>query len=290
MKGFYTAKEAQAKLGISQDRFQYLVRIGVIERVILPGRKYGVYPESEVNRLSGAINATIEQYTKDTSIFEQASEEDLPEIYVLLHRPIRMIPSIKELEGWMQHNPEIFYTLRNKGVLVGYACILPISKTWLNKTVLNRKEPFLFSLQDIPLNAIRTPQKLNTVSDILIDLNVVRGDRKEITHYAQRLLLEVGHALKRFEARGASIKTLYALPITAKAQDFCRRIVFEEVIPPRKGRWNIPWTPIEWVLYRLNVADATRHLVRHFREESENHEVRTEKVQAPDSEEQSSDQ
>src|SRR5690348_16475043 len=83
MKGFYTAKEAQKKLGLNPDQFQYLVRKGTIQRVILPGTKYGVYPESDVNRLAGAINATIEHYTKDASTFERASEADLPEIYVL---------------------------------------------------------------------------------------------------------------------------------------------------------------------------------------------------------------
>ena len=137
MKGFYTAKEAQAKLGLNPDQFQYLVRKGTIQRVILPGRKYGVYPESDVNRLAGAINATIEHYTKDASTFERASEADLPEIYVLFRRSHSGAPSLEGLEEWMLHNSEIFYTLRNKGILVGYTCILPINQTWLKRAILN---------------------------------------------------------------------------------------------------------------------------------------------------------
>src|SRR5579885_2906706 len=213
MKGFYTAKEAQKKLGINPDQFQYLVRKGTIKRVILPGRKYGVYPESDVNQLVAAINATIEQYSKRESTFECASEADLPEIYVLIRRTHRRAPSLEHLEEWMRHNPEIFYALRNKGILVGYACILPINQTWLKRAILNRKHYVTLSLIDIPLSAIRTSQKLTTASDFLIDFEVIKGNRKETAHYAQRLLLEIGHTLKRFEARGANIKALYALPL-----------------------------------------------------------------------------
>lgn len=56
--GFYSAKEAQGKLGITAGQFHYLVRKVGIQRVILPGRTYGVYAESEVNRHSKVMPAT----------------------------------------------------------------------------------------------------------------------------------------------------------------------------------------------------------------------------------------
>ncbi len=65
--GFYTAKEAQSVLHVNADQFQYLVRAGRLERVILPGRVYGVYPQVAVDQLAAATEALIKQYTQSAS-------------------------------------------------------------------------------------------------------------------------------------------------------------------------------------------------------------------------------
>lgn len=65
--GFYSAKEAQEKLNINHDQFQYWVKKGVIHKVILPGRIYGLYPQAEVNQLAEAIEALIKQYNQSAS-------------------------------------------------------------------------------------------------------------------------------------------------------------------------------------------------------------------------------
>lgn len=65
--GFYSAKEAQHVLQVTKDQLQYLARTGRLKRVVLPGWRYGVYPQVDVNQLASAIEATIKQHAQNAS-------------------------------------------------------------------------------------------------------------------------------------------------------------------------------------------------------------------------------
>src|SRR2546421_5537571 len=78
LKNFYTASEAQERLGFSKSQFYYLVRKGTIKKVTLPGKKQGVYPKSQIDRFAATIKAVIEQYEPESSNFGLASLDDLP--------------------------------------------------------------------------------------------------------------------------------------------------------------------------------------------------------------------
>src|SRR5438876_12218883 len=83
VKNFYTASQAQARLGISRSSFFYLVRKGTIKKVTMPGKKQGMYPKIEIDRFAAEIKALMEQYESEPSSFEPATFADLQEEYAI---------------------------------------------------------------------------------------------------------------------------------------------------------------------------------------------------------------
>jgi hypothetical protein len=222
MKGLITAKEARKILGVTDDKFQYMVRSRQINKVMLPGRKYGMYSEAEVNRLSAAINATIEQYVKNTSVFEKATKADLPEIYDLCAKNMPRVSPLETLIAWYNRNPEAFYTLRDNGIVVAYACIFPVNYNWLERVLKDE-----IRMGDVPLEEIYpfTPDRPTNVyiRDLIVDKHKDIQTRK---HYAQHLLFGLIDVLNNMGRRGINIKVFYAMATTPEGNNICKGLHF----------------------------------------------------------------
>src|ERR1051326_5116195 len=207
MKGLLSAKEAQKKLGVTDDKFQYMVRTGLVKKVMLPGRKYGLYSEPEINRLAAAINATLEVYTRDVSEFEVATQADLPEIYAMCARNMPRVTPIEIQRTWMRRNPEAFYTLRENGVVVAYVCLFPVNSEWLERVLKDE-----IRMGDVPAEEIypfAPDQPLDVyIRDMIVDQQTGADKAR---HYGQRLLTELINVIARLGTRGIHIQTFHAL-------------------------------------------------------------------------------
>ncbi|HEU5376120.1 MAG TPA: MerR family transcriptional regulator [Ktedonobacteraceae bacterium] len=266
MKGLYTAKEAREKLGVTDDKFQYMVRTGLIKKVILPGRKYGMYPQAEVNRLAAAINATLEQYTKDTSIFEQATQADLPEIIAMCSKNMPRVTPIEKQRGWLKRNPESFYTLRENGEVVAYACIFPVNFTWLKRVLKDE-----IRMGDVPIEEIYpfTPDKSLDlyIRDLIVDQTV---GKEAAAHHAQRLLSELAHVITQLGKRGTNIRAIYALATSPQGNQLARKLGFRamtELDNPTEG----------YMPYELIVDKSDSPLINEYKAELQHHEKQTSK-------------
>jgi len=222
MKGLLTAKEARTKLGVTDDKFQYMVRTGLIEKVILPGRKYGMYPEKDVNRLAAAITATLEQYTKSETLFEQATQADLPEIIAMCAKNMPRVTPLEKQRSWMKRNPDAFYTLRDNGEVVAYTCLLPVNLNWLMRVLKDEMR-----IGDVPLEEIypfTTGKPLDLyIRDLIVDQTV---GREKATRYAQRILAEIAHVITQLGSRDINIRAIYALATTPKGNQLARKLGF----------------------------------------------------------------
>lgn len=256
MKGLYTAKEAREKLGVTDDKFQYMVRTGLIKKVILPGRKYGVYAQAEVNRLASAINATIEQYTRDESLFEKATQADLPEIIAMCAKNMPRVTPLEKQREWIKRNPEAFYTLRENGEVVAYACIFPVNYNWLKKVLKDE-----IRMGDVPIEEIY-PFTPNTLLNLYIrDLIVDQTQGKEkAAHHAQRILAELTHTIAQLGTRGVNIETIYALATSPQGNQLARKLGFRamtELDNPTEG----------YMPYELIVSESNSSLVNEYKAE-----------------------
>lgn len=256
MKGLYTAKEAREKLGVTDDKFQYMVRTGLIKKIILPGRKYGVYAQPEVNRLASAINATLEQYTKDENLFEMATQADLPEIIAMCSRNVPRVTPIEKQRAWMKRNPEAYYTLRENGEVVAYACIFPVEFNWLKKVLKDEVR-----MGEVPLEEIHpfTPtNQLNLyIRDLIVDQTV---GKEKAAHHAQRMIAELAHIIAKLGERGIDIKAIYALATSPQGNQLARKLglrAMTELDNQTEG----------YMPYEIIVSKANSPLINEYKEE-----------------------
>jgi DNA-binding transcriptional MerR regulator len=264
MKGLYTAKEARKKLGVTDDKFQYMVRTGLIKKVILPGRKYGMYPQADVNRLASAINATIEQYTKDESVFEQATQADLPEIIAMCAKNMPRVTPLEKQRAWMKRNPEAFYTLRENGELVAYACIFPINLEWLKKVLKDE-----IKIGDVPLEEIYPfiPDKpLDLyIRDLIVDQTT---SKEKATHHAQRILAELIHVITQLGERGVNIRAIYTLATSRQGNQLARKLGFRAMTELDNPTEN--YMPYELIIEQSNspLINEYKTELQHYQEQA----------------------
>ncbi|MBV9690987.1 MAG: hypothetical protein JO202_14915 [Ktedonobacteraceae bacterium] len=261
MDRFYTAKEAQERLGASHDKFQYMVRSGQVRKVTLPGRKYGVYPKEQINRLAAAMEATAELYAHDASVFELATEADLPEIYKLVKASGLVPTPMKTMRAWIRRNPESFYTLRDNGVVVAYACIFPVQHDWLMRVLKDE-----IRIGSVPIGDIY-PFTPDQPFDLYIrDLVIGRGEKGKAAHYAQRMIFELVHVFSELGARGIEIRAIYAFATTPQGNNICQRLRFVPLVefnPKIKG--EMP--------YKLDIPTTSSPLIDTYKRNLERYQA-----------------
>ena len=150
LRHFYTASQAQQRLGMSKSSFFDLVRKGTITKVTLPGKTQGMYPKTLIDNLAATIKTTLAQYERDTSVFELATLDDLPievGIDLSLYGRKGTTPLERRIER-MQKNTAGNYVLRNEGEIVGHVAFYPVEKDYLLDLVHAR-------VQGIPIEKIQ---------------------------------------------------------------------------------------------------------------------------------------
>src|SRR6266496_1472133 len=125
MKNYYTAKEAQERLGIDKNRFNYLVRI---KKIIPPKRVQGVYSKLEIDKLARELIAFMVHDESQGLVFSKATKEDIEEEYELAAFMFgsSAVHSIPTRQAWLKANPDTDFIIRDQGRLVGFINMLPI--------------------------------------------------------------------------------------------------------------------------------------------------------------------
>src|SRR4051794_2535569 len=84
MKNYYTASQAQERLGVDKNRFNYLVRSGKIKKHVPPGMAQGRYSKTQVDRLARE-NLAFMTYDESHGITfsKVTTHEDIEDEYAL---------------------------------------------------------------------------------------------------------------------------------------------------------------------------------------------------------------
>ncbi len=253
MKNFYTAKEAQERLGMNNNSFHYLVRKGTIKGVVLPGRKHKVYPRTEIDKLAATLVAIIEQYEHESSVFEPATLEDLPTEYqidmsVFGRRGTTALEArIERLKTIAEGN----FVLKNAGDVVGYACYYPIERSYLLDVLAGR------AAQPIPIDKF-LPFVPSIPLDVYVFMIAVKPGFPPDTekHYGLRLISGMVEHFRQLGERGVIIENLYARSWTTSGIRLCKKLGMEgEELENEPGRW----------LFSLNILSSDSLLVQEYR-------------------------
>ena len=266
VKNLYSAKEAQKILGIDNNRFHYLVRKGTIKKVAVPGSKQSMYPKADVDKLAAAMTTLIEQYQQETSSFEVATIEDMPEEYemdVSLYG--KKTATVEERIARLKKNPESDYVLKNEDQIVGHISFFPVKPEALEKFVAGK-------IADESLHEVILPYTPDTPLDILFLVMSVKAGFPPDTskHFGSRLISGVLHVAKQLGERGIIIRSIHATSRTITGIRICQKLGMEqEPVPNETGRYHFSLEPqksdfllLEGYRKGLDEYEKTKHPVK----------------------------
>lgn len=150
-EGYYTAKEAQKKLGLNASTFGYYVRKGKIKRFVPPLRVEGFYEKKEIDTLVSEIALFLHTTIEETEIttVRTARPEDAQGVVNVLASLGWKTTSAEQRIRWYAVNPLIDYVAIWKGEVMGYIHAIPFKSEVLEAMMSGKKRSWDIQPQDI---------------------------------------------------------------------------------------------------------------------------------------------
>lgn len=133
---YYTAKEAQGKLGLNKARFYKLVRQGLIPRLVLPGMKQHRYPKRDVDALALSMNMQPPAFEFSSSSLADQVEEMKIATKSFDHN---FVFPLNERINFQQKCKFTYHSLKVRGVVVGYIAMFRLKESVLDDLLAGRK-------------------------------------------------------------------------------------------------------------------------------------------------------
>jgi hypothetical protein len=204
---YYTGREVQRKLGITEPALRNLVNQRKLRKIIPPGRQYGVYLKEEVDIYAEKWLAFLTTEEPPKTTFGIAQAEDMEAENDLAQRAIgspgRMTADIRR--SWLAKNPEGHYHLKYKNKLVAFFWILPVKHdrliAFMNGEIRGG---------DLTPEDVETFEPGRPVECFIVGI-ASEPDVGELTrmHYVQHLLRGVKREMEQLGRRGIIITKLY---------------------------------------------------------------------------------
>lgn len=259
MEGLYTAKEAWQKLGVTEDKFQYMVRTGQVNKVILPGRKRGMYSRAEIDALAAELNGPEQRIAEDedqeNTFFRRASVADVSEMYSIGVRimsqsgiDFQVLPRTRTLEEWL-NNPfsEVGHVLLNRRDIIGYIIMLPLKHEQIMQIMT--KELSFEELEFRNLASLESGEPI----DLFIVAIITDPSKKNTGAYLIRKMLKFFHTLGK---QGIEIEGIYATAYSHESRALCLSIGMHEMTLPRELR--------SWIPFEMKVKETTNRYTRNY--------------------------
>src|SRR5689334_22545915 len=106
---YYTGREVQRKLGITEPALRNLVNQKKLRKIKPPGRQYGVYLKEEVDTYAEKWFAFLTAEEPPKTTFEIPTAEDMTAVYELSKRAIGATMDAETRQEWLAKNPESCY-------------------------------------------------------------------------------------------------------------------------------------------------------------------------------------
>lgn len=259
MEGLYTAKEARNRLGVGEDKFQYMVKKGQVRKVILPGRKYGMYSRPEIDELAAELNGPEQQIVEDEDLekifFRRASVADISEMHSLGVRSMsqsgiafQVLPRTRTLEEWL-NNPfsEVGHVLLNRRDIIGYIIMLPLTHEQIMQ-IMTRE----INIEELKIRSLASLESGEPIDLFLVAI-ITDPSKKNAGAYLIRNMLKFFHTLGK---QGIEIEGIYVPVYSLESRALCLRIGMHEMTLPRE-----PWS---WIPFEMKVKETTNMYTRKY--------------------------
>jgi len=147
--GYYTAAQAQQKLGMNGSTFRYYVRQGKIKRHVPPLRREGFYAKKEIEQLATQMELFLHTVAQEGVSVRVARPEDTDAIVEVLTSMGWKTASAKQRRGWYEVNNLIDYVVVLNEKIVGYIHAVPYRDAALADMMSGRKRSWHITPQDI---------------------------------------------------------------------------------------------------------------------------------------------
>jgi hypothetical protein len=209
-KDYLTAGQVKKLLGITDGMLYNFVDNKALERVIPPGRKQGVYRQSQVEQLARDLKVFLSTRNEETTTFSKASREDIPtliEIGTTTYPGIHQgIASLETRLSWLDKNPDIYYVVRKDGEIAGYTAIIPMKQEKIRKILAN--EEFMKDVKPEEIEGFKPGSPLHVyLSTMRTKLGISKNEKRA---YGVRLIGGLITTLIEMIDNGINIDTLYA--------------------------------------------------------------------------------
>ncbi len=260
--GYYTAKEAQEKLGLNPSTFGYYVRKGKIKKFVPPLRTEGFYEKKEIDRLASEIALFIHTTTEETAKTEVrvARPEDTPGIvYVLTSRGWKTATAPQRAD-WYKVNPFIDYVVAWNDEIMGYIHAVPYTDDTLAAMMSGKKRSWDIRPEDI----------LTYEAGKTYDLYIGIATRQDVPNHTQRfgfrLISGFLSFLEELAQQQIFIRSLHAVSAEAEGQNLSRSTGFIEQQAEKDDLFP---------RFVLNLETSNAHFAQIYREIAQRHKRTT---------------
>ncbi|MBA2394693.1 MAG: helix-turn-helix domain-containing protein [Ktedonobacteraceae bacterium] len=124
---YYTGREVQRKLGITEPALRNLVNQRKIRKITPPGKQYGVYLKEEIDTYEEKWLAFLAEKELPKTTFEIGKISDMEKVYDIAKRAITPGTMTAELRSsWLEANPESCYVVKHDDKVVAFFHLLPL--------------------------------------------------------------------------------------------------------------------------------------------------------------------
>ncbi len=261
MKNYYTAKEAQERLGINDNAFYYLVRTGKIRKYTPPGKKQGVYPKAEIERYAREVEAFI-VYDEDAGLqfMKATTDEDYQEKHELGTLLFgNAIHGMETHKAWREKNADLDFIIRDHGRLVGFLNLVPAKHDAIMHFMSGEIKGWDINADDVlPFTPGTTLECILIGMATLPDVDI--GRRRQ---YGAKLLSGLRAFLKELAEQEITISKFYATSVTPSGIAILRNAGFKEL--GRSGKR---------MAFELDVMTSQNCLVTEYRQALGNKSLR----------------
>lgn len=216
---YYSAKEAQEKLGLSKAQFHKWVRQGLIPRVVLPGMKQGMYPRRDIDALVFSMSS------RDEVVFSSSSLADLMEELNIVHKSFPPAFSLAERIALQQKNRFTFHSLKVHGAVIGFISMFRLPEELLDDLLAERR----ISIEIMPEHVL--PFVRLEPFSIYIDIIAVNPDLSKHLQrlYAGMIIYRFIDLLYHLRENNYQINALYAIAHIPAGERLLKKLGFQQM-------------------------------------------------------------
>jgi hypothetical protein len=229
---YYTASEAQQKLGLSKAMFFRKVKQGFIRKIVPPGMKQGVYPRREIDALALSMQMLFAQQEGIT--FSRSTIADQVEEFEIGARIFgrSFITPLQERIAFQQKNEFTFHSLKVEERVVGYISMFNLADDLLDQLLVGKKIERDVTLADV--NPFRRLEPFNIYIDVLVIDTSLTPHLQKL--YGGILVSRFIDLLLNLYSNGYLIQHIYTVTTTASGEELVHKLGFEKL----EGKSLIP--------------------------------------------------